>query len=243
MNLHAKPRRPRVFSWNAEVSQHDDGRRITAPGTRPFSVPEELSLYWRRAWKVCSETSDGGERKVDHVSWERETSRFSVGAFGLRDDAHVAMLMATMLRMDPMRYVHVMRDSPFYPKVAMVAGEPVYKLWWHRKGIAPVLTVGMISCLLSCYPSDRAQATVLRTIADGLPVPVPSFGHTLEYKRLWAFCLAAYLRSPADDWRAMDCFRAHSMDKGADPEDVAAQVLMDVPELRGLHERVCAVFQ
>jgi len=237
------PKKPRVASWNADIVQRDDGRVIVAEGTRCFSVAEELSLSWRRAWKVCSEGQDGSERNVDHVSWTRDTSRFSVGAFGLGSEEHVALLMATMLRMDPMRYVHVMRDSPFYPKCVTVAGEYVHKLWWHRKGIAPVLTVGMISCLLSVYPSDRAQATVLRTIADGLPVPVPSFGHTLEYKRLWALCLAARLRLPTDAWERLECFRSGTMDMVADPEDVAELALVDVPELRVMYERVCDVFR
>lgn len=172
----------------------DDGGWAAA-GTRPHtSSPDiracEHDLTWRRAMVACS-TESAGFRNTDAVSWR--DGKFEVGAFGLSLPAHIALLMATMLHRDPLRYVHVMRDAPFYPKVAR--GATGFALWWlSGRGVSPRDTVAMISRLLQVYPSCDAQAITLRSISESLWLDGPEYFHTLEYKRLWACALMGEVR-------------------------------------------------
>ena len=74
---------------------------------------------------ACTATATG-HRNTDAVSWR--DGQFEVGAFGFSEPSHIALLVAMMLQMGPLRYVHVMRDAPFYPKTAPT--DTGHTLWW-----------------------------------------------------------------------------------------------------------------
>lgn len=166
-----------------------------AAGTRRHSTSPDVraswhDLTWRRAMLACTATATG-HRNTDAVSWR--DGQFEVGAFGFSEPSHIALLVAMMLQKGPLRYVHVMRDAPFYPKTAPT--DTGHTLWWiGRRRVPPRDTVAMLSCLLSSHLSCDAQAITLREIALSLDIAPPEFTHTLEYKRLWACALLGEIR-------------------------------------------------